>query len=365
MNNDILKRQLQAVKRRLAESIDEYTLKQVVIQRILSCLGWDIFDDSEVTPEYTTGGKRVDYSLRHGEQNKVFIEVKKPSENLDNHQEQLLRYSFSEGIRMALLTNGVAWWFYLPAQGGTWEERKILALSILEQSDEFVSEHLYKLLSKTSVLNGEAFQFAESIYHDKHRRITIKRTLPLALNRILTTPDELFIELLEETTERICGYRPSKETCLAFVAQHADPHVFACPESSPASATPSRAPTKKPKLGPSSFIINAEYTHQKPSQVIVGESTYAVTKWIDVLITVCELLIQKHPSKYKQVLLSFKGKKRPYFSLNPDELRYPRLLAGTTIHCETNFSAETIGKLTKALFLRFNDSSDFKIIISK
>ena len=75
-------------------SLDESATKQGVVLRLLSLAGWNAFDVSEVVPEYTVGNRRVDYALRPGSSNSVFIEVKRPGENLENHQQQLLEYCF-------------------------------------------------------------------------------------------------------------------------------------------------------------------------------------------------------------------------------------------------------------------------------
>ena len=77
--------------------------------RLLSLAGWDTFDISQVVPEYTVGTRRVDYALRPGSPNTVFIEVKRPGENLERHQQQLLEYCFQEGVKLAVLTNGRTW----------------------------------------------------------------------------------------------------------------------------------------------------------------------------------------------------------------------------------------------------------------
>ncbi|MDP2953498.1 MAG: restriction endonuclease subunit R, partial [Chloroflexota bacterium] len=95
-------------------SFDEAATKQAVVLKTLSLLGWDTFNIDEVWPEYSVGGGNVDYSLRVGKDNKVFIEVKNTGKQLEDHQEQLLRYSFQAGVRLAVLTNGLSWWLYLP-----------------------------------------------------------------------------------------------------------------------------------------------------------------------------------------------------------------------------------------------------------
>ncbi len=75
---------------------NEAATKQAVILRLLSLLGWNLFESEEICPEYSVGSKLVDYSLRINKVNKVFLEVKKISEELAKHQEQLLGYAFQE-----------------------------------------------------------------------------------------------------------------------------------------------------------------------------------------------------------------------------------------------------------------------------
>jgi len=48
-------------------------------------------------------------------ENKIFLEVKRAGEDLNNekHEDQLLEYSFRQGVELAVLTNGMTWWLYL------------------------------------------------------------------------------------------------------------------------------------------------------------------------------------------------------------------------------------------------------------
>ena len=118
--------------------LDESATKQGVVLRLLSLAGWDTFDVSQVVPEYTVGNRRVDYALRPGSPNAVFIEVKRPGENLERHQQQLLEYCFQEGVKLAVLTNGRTWWLYLPLQAGSWQQRRFLTIDLEVQEPSVV-----------------------------------------------------------------------------------------------------------------------------------------------------------------------------------------------------------------------------------
>ena len=117
---------------------DEATVKQTIILNFLNILDWNIFDSSEVVPEYTVGSRRVDYSLRLKKKDYIFIEVKRPSEDLDKHEEQLLDYAFRQGIEFAILTNSITWWFYLPLKTGSWSNRKFFSIDLEEREDEII-----------------------------------------------------------------------------------------------------------------------------------------------------------------------------------------------------------------------------------
>lgn len=189
-------------------SFDEATTKQAVILKLLSILEWDIFNDEEVKPEYKVSSKSVDYCLRIANTNKVFLEIKKIREDLEKHQEQLLNYSFQEGIKLAVLTNGITWWLYLPLYEGSWEQRRFYAIDILQQKSDEIALKFIDFLSKDNIITGKAHQNAEEIYKSRKKQTVIKDTLPKVWEKIVSEPDKSLVELLSETTEKVCGYKP-------------------------------------------------------------------------------------------------------------------------------------------------------------
>ena len=188
-------------------TLNEEDAKRRIILRILGLLGWDIYS-SEIKAEHGVGIRRVDYALQVNGENKVFIEAKKPGEALDNHQKQLLDYSFQEGLALAILTNGISWWFYLPLKQGAWNDRRFYTLDILAQEEDVVGI-FDLLLSRENVGSGEAVQHAESILERRQREKTFRESLPKAWNRIIkdSERDSLLVDLLKETTEDVCGFR--------------------------------------------------------------------------------------------------------------------------------------------------------------
>ena len=186
-------------------SLNEEDAKRMIILRILSLLGWDIYS-SEIKEEYGVGTRRVDYLLQV-DKNKVFVEAKKPEEDLDNHQKQLLDYSFQEGVALAILTNGIQWWFYLPLKQGAWSDRRFDTIDILAQDEGIIADKFDLLLSRQNIGSGQAVQHAESILERSQKEKALEENLPKAWNRIIKESEPLLVDLLRETTEEICGFR--------------------------------------------------------------------------------------------------------------------------------------------------------------
>ncbi len=203
--------------------IDEIETKQGMILPILQFLGWNVWDIKEVKPEYNVEGRKsnkggkVDYCLRIQKKNEIFLEVKRPGEDLEKHQEQLLDYSFREGIDLAILSNGTLWWFYLPRKRGHWKERKFYSIDLIQQEPAEIIDIFIRLLSKNNVQSGEALRNAECINLEMDKKKKVKETLPKAWNKVITSHNNVLIDLLIETTEYMCGFRPEIEDIKAMI----------------------------------------------------------------------------------------------------------------------------------------------------
>jgi hypothetical protein len=90
---------------------------------------------------------------------------------------------------------------------------------------------------------------------------------------------------------------------------------------------------------------------------------YEVTAWAEVLPKLSTILYESHRNEFQKVL-SLKGRKRPYFSGNPEDLRRPVRVSNTNICVEVNLSANATVKLAKDLVKLFGypeDSLQFEV----
>ena len=200
-------------------SLDESSIKQGVVLNLLDLTGWNPFDVTEVVPEYTVGNRRVDFALNPNTPNAVFIEVKRPGENLANHNKQLLEYCFQEGVKLGALTDGLTWWLYLPLQGGSWEHRRFLIISLETDDAESVAEYFMRFLAKENVRNGQSVRDAEDFANVQRRAEIAREAVSRAWSEIVEKPDEILVDLISETAERFCGFKPDSESIERFVSR--------------------------------------------------------------------------------------------------------------------------------------------------
>jgi len=336
----------------LFEKYNEASIKNAVILRVLKVLGWDPFNPKEVYPEYSIRDNRVDYALRHNDKNVVFIEVKKASEDLGKYQEQLLKYAFQEGVKLAILTNGISWWFYLPLREGSWEQRKFYTIEIYDQESNKIVKSFVDFLSKDNIISGKAIDNAENIYKSKQRKSLIEETLPKAWQKIITEPDDILVELIAETTERLCGYKPENDTVEQFLKTLVEPSL---------NLTDTRKLLGQEKMSSVSKKYLQDYTWRSIKSFTFKGRRYPVNTWKDLLVNLLNIIFGDKSEQFDRVF-ALRGPRKPYFSKNKGDLRAPRRIANSEIYVETNFNANKIVEISKQLLTIFGyQESDLTI----
>jgi len=134
---------------------EEATKNALIMPFLHSVLGYDVFDPSEVVPEFTadTGtkkGEKVDYALMKDGEVQILIECKKLSEKLSTkHASQLFRYFSVTNARVAILTNGCIYEFYTDLDApNKMDEKPFLTLDLANLDEHIVPE--IKKLTKSS-----------------------------------------------------------------------------------------------------------------------------------------------------------------------------------------------------------------------
>lgn len=180
------------------------------------------------------------------------------------------------------------------------------------------------------MVSGKSIANAEAIYKSKQKNCLIEKTLPKAWNRIISEPDELLIDLIAESTEKLCGHKPEHSVVADFISSNvSEIKISHRPETEKKSEPPIR------KIGTGKI---ENYIGKSATAFIFKNTRYEVKFWKDVLIQICNLMSSLYRNNFERVL-SLQGRRRPYFTKNANELRIPERIEGTDIFVEINLSA--------------------------
>ncbi len=343
------------------DTFDEASTKQAVVLRLLSVLDWDIFNVDEVSPDFSVNSFSVSYALRIKNSSKVFIEVKRIHEKLDNHQKSLLSFASREGVNVAILTNGIIWWFYLTAATESSQEKWFYSIDLLKQNaDDFVPQ-MVDLLSKTKVARGQALKTAKSLNQNKKQKMA-SDIIPEAWNKLISQPNMIFVELLRETTEKICGYKVEANVIERFLEKNLDKWLIT--KRPTASAAPPPKIIEIPKIEDkpaANFSIVPliksvkkadSYTDKEIKSFTFNGKTNPARNWEDMLINLCEYFATIHSKNFEKVLW-ISGEDNTYFSRYSDQLRIPEKIKGTNIYVETKLRPDEIVRTSRSLLAEF------------
>ena len=327
-------------------SLSEADISLSVVLRVLSTLNWNIHNRHEVSSQHSVEKKSVDLALLAGNTTTVFIEVKKGGEPLEKHEKQLLDYTFTHGVKIATLTNGTTWWFYLPLREGSWRHRKFDTLELDKQAKGEIAKKLIDFLSKENVSSGKAVQNAE-VLHKKNR---ISATLPEAWNQLVSEPEDLIIDLLVEKTKELCGEETDKSEVEQFLLTYLQSIKITLPAK---GGTP-------PKPKPSGSMKGT-----KPTAFTFNGTKYdEVKSWKEMLVRLCEIVHSKKGSRFEDVL-SLKSSKRGKltdFSRKQSDFKRAREINNTGIFVNTCKQADRIIQTAENLITHFGyDKNDLHI----
>lgn len=296
---------------------NEAAVSQGIILRLLSRLGWQIFDSSHVWPEYALGSGRVDYALCCPPSKPVILIESKDVGRAFGAERQLFEYAFHQGIPMAVLTDGQEWSFFLPGEQGAYHERCVYKLDLIARPVAESTRIFERYLKHEEVVSGDALENAKSDYRTVSRTRQIKDALPVAWQQILRDQDELLVDLIAERVATNCGFKPEPEVVADFIQK-----LTTTSFPAPAGATPTQTVTlpRAPVTPPSVHVQSAE---PQFSGFALNGQRYSEASAIDTLMRVFEILNTRDANFLERyAALPKHGRKRRYLSRNKLEL-YP------------------------------------------
>lgn len=354
---------------------NEASVSQGIVLRLLHALGWPTYDTDAVWPEYSLGGRRVDFALCNPPAKPIaFVEVKQIGQS-DGAERQLFEYAFHIGVPMAILTDGREWHFFLPGEQGDYGERRVYKLDIVDRDVEECVERLQRYLLHSAVASGHAIQAARDDYRNVSRDRQMLATLPKAWRQILDDEDGMLLEIVSDRVESLCGFKPEpdmvarflKESVAGRMQQPVSPtrsiaqaksaaqlgsQVMAAPGIGTASIKSGGQPAAA--AAPPMSVARVAAIPSRPAGFSFQGQFHPARNAIDTLRQVFDLLIQRDATFGERFAgLPKHGRSRRYLALDANDL-YPgrsdlvrdcstQLVSGWWM--STNHSKQTIGQI--------------------
>ena len=305
------------------DELSETAIKQGIVLRLLSAAGWNAFDLSEVEPEYRTGNTRIDFALkssgsarsREPGSPRVFVEVRSPDDNLESerYERQLLAHCSREAVPLAVLTNGQRWLLLYSDPNEHRKERQFCDIDIFVNPEGAV-EDINRYLSRERVVSGQAERSAERTLQDRNRDEVTRRAILDGWRQVVGGLDEGLVELVATASGQRTGDRPENRFVRRVLIENRSELLSTAQEDMASAASTGSAGSRR---RPASFTFDSE--------------TQTVTSWPDLLVGVCSMIRQRHPSEFERIL-DIRGRTLPYFSRNEEEVNLPRQIGDSGIY---------------------------------
>lgn len=139
------------IEKQLENIQTEEATKTAFVMPFISALGYDVFDPTEVIPEYTADigikkGEKVDYAIIKDSKPIMIFECKKAGSLEESHASQLFRYFSVTDARVAILTDGIKYKFFTDLD----EDNKMDRKPFLEFNITSFNENIIEQLKKFS-----------------------------------------------------------------------------------------------------------------------------------------------------------------------------------------------------------------------
>lgn len=99
-------------------------------------------------------------------------------------------------------------------------------------------------------------------------------------------------------------------------------------------------------------------TDRRPEAFTLFGTRYPTKTWKNLLMTVCTILAEHHPSQFAEFSQTLRGSKRQYISTTPATMFSPMPIPGTALYIETNLSSRNILQIVNTLLEGLGYSTD-------
>ncbi|POH33871.1 MULTISPECIES: type I restriction endonuclease [Sinorhizobium] len=184
------------VKSHSSTMATEEAVKTAVVLPFLRSLGYEVFDPTEVIPEFTADavgkkGEKVDYAIKIDGEIRILIECKPISVTLEKkHLDQLYRYFSVTNAKFAILTNGRTFNFYTDLEApNKLDTRPFFVFDVTDFNSGIVTE----------LRKFEKASFDVSAILATAERLKYTSGVKQVISKLIEEPSEDFVRLVAGT----------------------------------------------------------------------------------------------------------------------------------------------------------------------
>ena len=103
---------------------------------------------------------------------------------------------------------------------------------------------------------------------------------------------------------------------------------------------------------------SVSFKGRSPAAFWLDGNRYEAARWNEVLRGICERLATEAGPAFAERVVHLRGRRRPYFSSSPSDLRVPLQVPGADLYAEGNFSANDCVRLARRVLIAVRGSDD-------
>lgn len=285
---------------------NEESTKTSLIMPFISLLGYDVFNPTELLPEYVADvgikkGEKVDYAIVQNGNPIMLIEAKCVGEDLSKHYSQLYRYFSTTSSKFAILTDGVVYKFYSDIEEvNRLDSEPFIVIDLLNISDN--DKNVLEAFRKS---NFNINELSNDIVKWKYE-LKIKNSLELLFN----SPSDDFIKMLSGS-EDVVKFRPIVENLLKGCTFNATKV-----NSTNGGLTDGDSKTCTVNLSEFNYrVLSDKFDKITPISLYANGDELPLNSWKSIVVVEITYLYTKYKSKMRNYIdTPFKSKKVLFYS---------------------------------------------------
>jgi len=319
---------------------NEMAVRDQIVNPILRDRGWNPENPEEVQPNVSTEEGIPDYSLIKNGKKILFVEAKKLSVDIEQREviRQLAKYSFSEGTKYGVLTNGAVWILIRSFEEGTTLTERIVWKVDLENEELPTVLRKIVTISKTNI---------------EHIEVLVKKVQIL---------DEIWQSLLDEPEEMIKGLIPVVKS---IISQGYPSYQFEDSEIEDLLKERVKEIISGPfekEAPPETTPIESISWRGSPRKMKLKGEIFELHNSFEILVNTANWLIKNGKLKASDCPVGIGRGKRNLINNEPkhkygDAFRAPKKLSNG-LWIETHYSTASCINYAKRLLEKFGVSSD-------